>query len=256
MRSTSLYVDRDSILHRIDPVNKIIYILVAIAVPILIPTLNTALTCMLLSLTLLWIGKVFKKSLPVYGWVSLILITVVIIQGLFHPTNETPLFTLGPAIFYKEGLLFALMITFRVFHTVGAFLVLVLTTPPSDLVEALVRRGLSPRFGYVLGSTFQMIPEMMTTIKRITDAQRSRGMETEGNLRVRIKAFLPLIVPVVLSSLVNVKERAMALEVRGFHAEGEKSFLNEEKEYVATGPIQWGLGTMMAAAVVWRVFFL
>ncbi|MFD1407769.1 energy-coupling factor transporter transmembrane component T family protein [Kroppenstedtia eburnea] len=254
MKSISLYVDRDSILHRIDPVNKMIYILAAIALPILVPTLYTALICMLLSLLLLRIGKVFQKSLPVYGFVFLILITVILIQGLFHPSNETPLFSLGLVTYYREGFLFALLITFRVINIVGSFLILVLTTKPSDLVESLVRRGLSPRFGYVLGSVFQIVPQMMSTMKTITDAQRSRGMETEGSLFVRIKAFLPLIGPVVLSSLIHVKERAMALEVRGFNAKGEKTFLHEEKAYVATRPIQWGLWIVMVTAAVWRIF--
>lgn len=254
MKSISLYVDRDSILHRIDPINKLLYILVAIAIPILVPTLNVAFICMFFSLLLLGIGKVLKKSLPVYGFVFLVLITVIVIQGLFHPTNETLLLTVGPVIFYREGFLFALMITFRVINIVGAFLLLVLTTKPSDLVEGLVRRGLSPRFGYVLGSVFQIIPEMMSTMKTITNAQRSRGLETEGNLRVRVKAFLPLIGPVVLSSLIHVKERAMALEVRGFNAKGKKTFLNEEKVYVATAWIQWGLWIGLATAVIWRMF--
>ena len=56
----------------------------------------------------------------------------------------------------------------------------------------------------------------------ITDAQRSRGLETEGSLLTRAKAFLPLISPVVMSSLINTRERAVALEVRGFAAKQKK----------------------------------
>jgi energy-coupling factor transport system permease protein len=103
VKSISLYVDRDSILHRIDPVNKMVYILAAIALPILVPNWYMALICMLCSLFLLWIGKVFQKSLPVYGFVFLILITVILIQGLFHPSNEPPLFSLGLVTYYREG---------------------------------------------------------------------------------------------------------------------------------------------------------
>ena len=56
---------------------------------------------------------------------------------------------------------------------------------------------------------------MTGTMNTITDAQRSRGLETEGSLLTRAKAFLPLISPVVMSSLINTRERAVALEVRG-----------------------------------------
>ena len=84
------------------------------------------------------------------------------------------------------------------------------------------KRGFSPRFGYIVTSVFQIIPQMMGTMNTIMDAQRSRGLETEGNLRTRGKAFLPLISPVVMSSLINTRERAIALEVRGFGAGKEK----------------------------------
>lgn len=52
---------------------------------------------------------------------------------------------------------------------------------------------------------------MSGTMNTIMDAQRSRGLETEGNLITRAKSFLPLISPVVMSSLINTRERAIAL---------------------------------------------
>ena len=93
-----------------------------------------------------------------------------------------------------------------------AFAMFVLTTKPAALVEDLEQAGFSPRFGYMISSVFQIIPQMMGTMNTIMDAQRSRGMETEGSLFVRAKAFIPLISPVVSSSLINTRERAIALE--------------------------------------------
>ena len=55
--------------------------------------------------------------------------------------------------------------------------------------------GFSPRFGYIVTSVFQIIPQMMGTMNTIMDAQRSRGLETEGNLRTRAKAFLTADLP-------------------------------------------------------------
>ncbi|WP_054950918.1 energy-coupling factor transporter transmembrane component T family protein [Numidum massiliense] len=253
MKFASLYVERESLIHRVDPVNKLWYAVAALVVAFLVPTLTGLIACTLVSISLLFVGKVFKRSLPMFGFVFLILLTVVIIQGLFYPGNETVSFTIGPMKFYVEGLTFATVITLRVVTIVSAFSLLVLTTPPPELVEALVRRGLSPRFGYVIGSVFQIVPEMMATMATITDAQRSRGMETEGSLRVRMKAFFPLIGPVVLNSLISVKERSMALEVRGFNAQGEKTFLNEERQYIATRAIRWSMWAVIVLAVVWRI---
>jgi energy-coupling factor transport system permease protein len=252
LKAISLYAERDSLLHRLDPISKLYYVVAAIAIPIILPTLTVSAICMLVSTSLLFIAKVFRKTLPVFGFVLFILFTVVLIQGLFKAENETRLFQLGPLIFYQEGLLYALTISLRMLNMVGAFLILVLTTQPSDLVEALVRRGLSPRFGYVLSSVFQIIPQMIATMETIMDAQRSRGMETEGRLSVRIKAFLPLIGPVVLQSLINTKERAMALEVRGFNAVAKKTYLREEKRHEWSRPIKWGMMATVAAALLWR----
>ena len=71
-----------------------------------------------------------------------------------------------------------------------SFATFVLSTKPADLVEALEKSGFSKRFGYIINSVFQIIPQMTGTMSTIMDAQRSRGMETEGSLLVRAKAFI------------------------------------------------------------------
>ncbi|MGD8190476.1 energy-coupling factor transporter transmembrane component T family protein [Brevibacillus ginsengisoli] len=253
MKSISLYVEKQSFIHDIDPISKLFYIFFAIAVPIILPSMKVTFICMLVSIILLLMAKVIRKALPVFGFALLVLVTVVLIQGFFKAENETALFHLGSFTFYKEGFVYGMLITMRVINIVGAFMILVLTTKPSDLVEALVRRGLSPRIGYVLVSVFQIIPQMIATMGTITDAQRSRGMETEGKLSVRVKAFLPLLGPVVLNSLINTKERAMALEVRGFNARGNKTYLYEEKKHSYSTVIQWGLMLLVVLAIVWRI---
>ncbi len=253
MKTISLYAERSSVVHDVDPITKLFYILFAILLPIILPSFTMSFLCLGLSLLLLTAARVIRKTIPMFSFVFLILITVVIIQGLFKPENETVLFNIGPVTMYKEGLLYALTIMLRVLNIISAFMILVLTTKPSDLVESLVRKGMSPRIGYVIISVFQIIPEMMGTMGTIMDAQRARGMETEGNLLVRIKAFVPLIGPVVLGSLINTKERAMALEVRGFNSKAQKTYLNEEKTYRFSRVLQIGMFLLIAASLVWRI---
>ena len=116
-----------------------------------------------------------------------------------------------------------------------------------------MRRGFSPRFGYVFISLFQLIPQMTEKMATITDAQKSRGMETEGNLLVRMKAFLPLISPVIMSSFIDTKERAIALEVRGFNAKNRKTFLNEQHTTTLDKVIQGFLILGIVGAIGWRI---
>ena len=253
MKSISLYEDKGTILNKTAPETKLLYILAALLVPALTGSRGAGIGLIGCSVILLLIGKVFRRTLPVIGVSGFVLLTVVVIQGMFRPGNETVAFSLGVLTFYREGLQFALTIVINILNILLSFCVLILTTRPSDLIENLIRRGFSPRLGYVFVSIFQIIPQMTETMSTITDAQRSRGMETEGNLLTRIRAFLPLISPVVMSALVNTKERALALEVRGFGLHRKKTFINGETKTAADVWLQAACLLAVAAAFVWRI---
>ena len=174
-------------------------------------------------------GKIIRNVFPLIAFSFTILITIFLIHGLFNHENATLLFAAGPLKFYQEGMLYALRISLNVLNMLLAFAVFVLTTRPVELVEDLERIGFSPKIGYVFSSVFQIVPQISGTMNTIMDAQRSRGLETEGALLTRAKSFLPLISPVVMSSLINTRERAIALEIRGFEAGQKKTYLREDK---------------------------
>ncbi len=253
MKEISLYEEKDTPIHALDPLTKILYILAAILVPALYGGRTAMAAFIAASIAVLLAGRVLRRTLPILSFSFIVLITVVIIQGLFRAGNTTVAFALGPVVFYREGLSFALGIGLNVVNILLSFSILVLTTRPSDLVEAMVRLGLSPKLGYVLASVFQIIPQMTATMGTITDAQRSRGMETEGSLLVRVKAFLPLIAPVVMNSLITTKERAIALEVRGFDSRREKTFLRERKARGRDKAVNALLAVLIVLALIGRV---
>ncbi len=66
---------------------------------------------------------------------------------------------------------------------------------------------------------------MVVRANVIASAQRARGLDTEGSLRARLRGLLPLAGPVVLSSLTEVEERSLALEVRAFGRPGRRHLL-------------------------------
>jgi energy-coupling factor transport system permease protein len=94
---------------------------------------------------------------------------------------------------------------------------------------------------------------MSGTMNTIMDAQRSRGLETEGNLITRAKSFLPLISPVVMSSLINTRERAIALEIRGFEAGQKKTYLREGKMKTSDRVLCLVMAVVIAGAIVVRI---
>ncbi|QUO23233.1 energy-coupling factor transporter transmembrane protein EcfT [Clostridiaceae bacterium Marseille-Q4143] len=252
MKSISLYVDKDTWLTRMHPFTKLCYILTAISVSLISGNLLAFGIFIGISLVMLISGKIIRKVFPLIAFSFTILITIFLIHGLFNHENATVLFVAGPLKFYREGMMYALRISFNVLNMLLAFAVFVLTTKPVELVEDLERIGFSPKIGYVISSVFQIVPQMSGAMNTIMDAQRSRGLETEGSLIVRAKSFLPLISPVVMSSLINTRERAIALEIRGFEAGEKKSYLREDKMKALDRILCVGMLVLIVAFVVVR----
>ncbi len=249
----TLYVLKDSVIHDVDPFTKLLFVFTSIALTYIIPSHSFIIGVLLFTLLLLLTGKVFKYILPVITLSMLLIVSIIIVQGFFHPDRATLLFEIGSFPIYKEGFAFALLLTLRIINMVCAFGVLILTTKPDNLVESLIHKGMSPKVGYILLSVLQIIPQMMAMTGKITDAQRARGMETEGKLLSRIKSFIPLLGPVVLNSLNDTRERSIALEIRGFNAKGNKTFLNETLHYKYGLSLKILLICILIAAIVWRV---
>ncbi|HHT7635383.1 TPA: energy-coupling factor transporter transmembrane component T [Streptococcus suis] len=253
MKTMSLFEDKNSFLNNLSPLTKMLYVLATILIPIIAGDLAVFSITILLSVVLLAHSKVLRQTLPILSVSGFVILTVGIIQGLFRSGNVTPVFQLGPVIFYKEGLIFAAEIALNVCNIILAFCVLILTTKSSDMIEELVRKGFSPRMGYVFVSLFQLIPQMTSRMATITDAQRSRGMETEGSMLVRLKAFFPLVSPVIMSSFIDTRERAIALEVRGFNSKSKKTFINPPIRSQFDRLIQIFCIFGVVLAIVWRV---
>ena len=253
MKNISLYIDQGSWLNKMHPYTKLLYILTAIMIPLTGGKLWLFPVMIVSSLILLLNGRIIKRALPLVGFSFTLIVVIFLIQGLFNHNNETVLFSIGWITFYKEGTLFATRIGCNILNMLLAFSVFVLTTSPQDLVDEMEKSGFSPKFGYVINSVFQILPQMMATKDTITDAQRSRGMETEGNLMARMKAFLPLISPVVMSSLINTRERAIALDVRGFGRKQKKTWLYDRPKCKWDPVVRVILIGLMIITIVWRV---
>jgi energy-coupling factor transport system permease protein len=88
---------------------------------------------------------------------------------------------------------------------------------------------------------------------RIQQAQRARGLETEGSLLRRSRAYLPLMLPLVLSSLVATQERAMALEVRGFGMRVQRVRRYELPDSTFQRLLRWVFVVAVPGAILLRV---
>lgn len=149
----------------------------------------------------------------------------VVLVSVFTRAGETVLFTVGPFDATLEGVDFAGQTLVRLFAISTAIGLFGLTTEPRSFVLDLERRGLSPRFAFVALATLEAVPAMVERASVIASAQRARGLDTEGSVIARVRGLLPLAGPVVLSSLTEVEERSLALEVRAFGRPGRRQLL-------------------------------
>ena len=104
----------------------------------------------------------------------------------------------------------------------GSFYLMSTTTYTGKLVAALTASGMNPKVGYLILASLNVVPQMQRRMSVIQEAQNARGVETKGTMMSRLKAYIPLLGPVVMSSLTDAQERGMTLETRGFGIKGVK----------------------------------
>ena len=163
------------------------------------------------------------------------------------------LFTIGPFDATAEGVDFAGQTLVRLLAISTSIGLFGLTTEPRSFVLDLERRGLSSRFAFVILATLEAVPAMVERTSVIGSAQRARGLDTEGSIRARLRGVLPLVGPVILSSLTEVEERSLALEVRAFGRPGRRHLLWSIPDSGAQFALRVALLLALAAAVIARV---
>jgi energy-coupling factor transport system permease protein len=149
---------------------------------------------------------------------AVLLTSILVVNALLYPGATDRLAELGPLSVTREGLTFGLISAGRVLVVFLASVLFLFTTLADDLLESMVTRGASHRIAFVILSAVQMVPRMQARAASILQAQQARGLWIEGSLVRRLRALVPLIGPVLLGSLIDVRERTFALEARGFGA--------------------------------------
>ena len=184
-----------------------------------------------------------------------LLIAIFIIQSIFLPSGEV-LLKIGIISVYKEGLFKAIILTSRITAFVSILTLLILITPAKDFTIALEKKGLNSKAAFILLLSLQMIPEMKKQANVIMNSQKSRGVETEGNILVRAKALIPVFIPLVLSSIVNTEEKAITLEARGFSIGEKRTILDDIKETEYDKKVKIFLVVFLILCIIWRVYVL
>lgn len=247
----SFYVKRDSALHNLNPLTKVVLALSIILVSICSPWYWTSLILLFLVIVPLgFAGKVAREYfnsairliIPAAGFIFLM-------QAFFQPIGDTVIFNFWFLDITQESLSFAFRMATRITVMISAFTLFLLTTHPSELMSDLTRRGLPPQFAYVIISTLQILPQMQAKAQTIIAAQQSRGLDTQSTFLKRAGSVVPLVSPLVFGSLVEVEERAIAIEARGFTSKKVKTSLHEIPDSKLDQVIRWGLVILVIISI-------
>ncbi|WP_057766310.1 energy-coupling factor transporter transmembrane component T family protein [Companilactobacillus tucceti] len=219
------YLPGDSIIYRLDPRGKFLITFYFIGIVFLANNVASYGFLLLFVLFSVYISKInlgfFIKGLRPMLW--LILFTV-LLQLFFTPSND-PIWHWGILTLSTDGMRIAAYIFIRFVLIIFISTLLTLTTTPieiSDSIESILKPLKVIKFpvtqvALMLSIALRFVPLLIDETTKIMDAQRARGVDFgEGGVMQRIKSFVPILIPLFVSSFSIAYDLAIAMESRGY----------------------------------------
>lgn len=253
MKSLFRYEQKDSLLHRLDPRVKLLWLFGISVLSVVFGTPGLLAILFISTLPFWFILKPSKSRIKavliIFGSV---LLSFTVSQALFYYWAKEPLFTLIPSsfplvgpltggiYFYADGAVYGLYQSFRVMASLSAAMLVIATTHPGMLIDAFVRffeiriAGKSYRVGipyeiaFMVSSAVSFAPTMLEESSVILNAMQARGLELK-DIRRKAKALKYILVPLVVNILRAGRKLAIAADTRGFRANRHRTYVNELK---------------------------
>jgi energy-coupling factor transport system permease protein len=219
------YIPGDSFVHKLDPRSKLVFVFLFIAIVFLA---NNAITYgLLVGFTLL---TVFVSRIRLYFLLNglkpiLLLLVFTFLLHIFFTKEGDLLWKWQFIEVYEEGLRQGIFISTRFLVLVLITSILTLTTSPisiTDGIEVLLnpfKRFKLPvhELALMMSISLRFIPTLMDETDKIMKAQMARGSDiTSGSIQERIKAVVPLLIPLFVSAFKRAEDLAVAMEVKGY----------------------------------------
>lgn len=242
------YIPGDSVVHRLDPRSKLLFVFAFIVIVFLA---NNAITyALLLAFTL---GVILLSRIKLYFLINglkpvIFLMVFTFLIHILFTREGAVLVDLGFLKIYEEGLKQGIFISVRFLVLVFMTSVLTLTTSPISITDG-VETLLNPlkkvklpvhELALMMSISLRFIPTLMDETDKIMKAQMARGSDlSAGSLKDRLKAVVPLLVPLFVSAFKRAEDLATAMEVRGYRGgEGRTRYRQ----------LKWDLGDTLAIA--------
>jgi energy-coupling factor transport system permease protein len=225
--------------HRLNPLTKAVIATAGSIGAFLLGGYIGPIAIIALMLALATTAGVLPRLVRASLLLSLPIAISVVLVSVFTRAGTTVLFQIGPFDATLEGVEFAAQTLVRLFAISTSIGLFVLTTEPRAFVFDLERRGVSPRIAFIAVATVEAVPTLVDRAAVITESQRARGLDTEGSVRARLRGLLPMVGPVILTSLTDVEERSLALESRAFSRPGKRQLLWSMPDRGSERALRW-----------------
>lgn len=121
---------------------------------------------------------------------------------------------------------YAVATTLRFIVLVESFSIFFLTTSPDHLGLALEETHIPYEFCFAFTTAVRFVPVLAQEAQTIMDAQKARGLELEsGNFLKRIRNYIPILIPLIVSAIRRSLELAEAMESRAWGATEDRTNL-------------------------------
>lgn len=238
------YFPGKSLLHRLDPRMKLVLTLLFIVL-VFLPRnwwgilLVLAFLALVVALSRLPVKLVWRSVKPV-----LVLVTFTAVLNVLYVHTGTTLFQWRFIHVTTGGLQNAAFIALRILCLITGSSMLTYTTTPTALTDA-IERLLSPlrwirvnphELAMMMTIALRFIPTLMEETDKIMSAQKARGADMEsGGLLQRIRALVPILIPLFVSSFRRAYDLAMAMECRCYQGGEGRTRMKQ----LHTAPRDW-----------------
>jgi energy-coupling factor transport system permease protein len=145
------------------------------------------------------------------------------------------------------GVAYALTIFFRLLGFLTASLLFVLTTDPTDLMQALMQIArLNDRFGYGTLAAYHFVPQFDTELATIRAAHRIRGVADGGGPVQAVHRYVGYMIPLLAGAVRKAERVALAMDARGFGAYPDRTYYRASR--FSRADLGFGVGSALVCA--------
>ena len=217
------YFPGNSIIHRLDPRTKLLFLVVYIAALFVAASWISYGLMLSFLILVIAVSKIPVKSI-LRGMKPLVFILAfTAILNIFFTGGETVLVEFWGLSITKEGIIRAVFMISRIMMLITGTFLLTYTTSPIALTDGL-ESLLGPlkkihlpvhELSMMMCIALRFIPTLIEETDKIMSAQKARGADFEtGNIFRRVRALVPILVPLFISAFRRADELATAMECR------------------------------------------